>query len=127
MTQKDPDTALTVANYLRAAEAGRLLIGHCNSCGDNHHYPRPYCPFCLSADTEWLETKGAGVIYSFTIWRRRDAVTVPAFVKLDEGPTLMTEIVDCDVDRLAIGQRVRLAPPGAARTDPLFMPATPAN
>lgn len=125
MTLREPDSALTVANYLQAAAAGRLLVAHCNSCGDNYHYPRPCCPFCLSSDTEWLETKGAGVIYSFTVWRKRDAFTVPAFVKLDEGPTIMTEIVGCDVDGLAIGQRVHLAPPRAGQSDPLFMPAAP--
>lgn len=125
MKTNGDDTSLTPANYKRAAEAGRLMVGHCKSCGENHHYPRPHCPFCLSVDTEWLETKGTGAIYSFTVWRKREGVTAPAFVTLDEGPTLMTEIVDCSFDKLAIGQRVRLAPPESGRAAPSFVPADP--
>ena len=52
-----------------------------------------------------------------------------AYVTLDEGVTMMSGIVDCDFDRLAIGQRVKVvfrASDGDV-TVPAFVPdATPA-
>lgn len=106
--------------YWSAAGDGRLLVKHCNTCGENHHYPRVYCPFCMSADTAWLETSGAGIIYSFTVWRRRDRITIPAFVTLPEGPTIMTELVDVNMEDVRIGMSVRLARPIEGRTAPVF-------
>ena len=32
---------------------GKLLIKHCNACGEYHFYPRPFCPKCWSDDVEW--------------------------------------------------------------------------
>ena len=40
---------------------------------------------------------------------RRRLVGAIAFVTLPEGPTLLTNIIDCDLDALAIGQKVKLA------------------
>jgi hypothetical protein len=54
-------------------------------------------------------------VYSYTVNRRgvadlpayRDAgVYVLAYVELEEGPRVMTNIVDCDPDSVRIGQRV---------------------
>ena len=56
-------------------------------------------------------------MYSFTVNRRgqadrpayRDAgVYVLAYVELEEGPRVMTNIVDCSPDELKIGQRVEV-------------------
>ncbi len=94
--------------YWDAAKEGRLLLRRCNACGEIHFYPRSICPFCFSDDTQWLESKGAGVIYSYSVMRRGVAPYALAYVTLDEGPTLMTNIVDCDLASLRIGQRVRV-------------------
>lgn len=92
------------------SENGKLVVRRCNSCEQNYHYPRPFCPFCMSADTSWLEASGRGEIYSFSIVRQRDAEPyVMAFVALDEGVTLMTNIVDTPLDRIAIGLPVEVS------------------
>ena len=63
-------------------------------------------------DVEWFEASGQGTIYSCTTTRRMPgrwggaAPFVLAYVELDEGPRLMTNIVDCDPDEIAIGDRV---------------------
>ena len=44
----------TAANR-RAADEGRLLLKRCADWGEVHHDPRDICPFCLSANTEWLK------------------------------------------------------------------------
>lgn len=95
--------------YFDAAARGTLLIGRCNACGQVHFYPRSLCPFCFSDNTEWVPAAGSGTIYSYSTSHR--GVPIPytiAYVTLDEGVTMMTNLVDCDVDKLEIGQRVRV-------------------
>ena len=106
--------------YTAALADGRLLLRHCTQCGQHHHYPRSYCPFCSSGKTDWTEAAGAGEIYSFTIWRRRDDVSVPAFVTLDEGPSILALIDETSPDKVRIGGRVRLAPMQAGQSLPTF-------
>jgi uncharacterized protein len=99
---------LALEPYWAAAREGKLLLKHCHSCGKTHYYPRPLCPFCMSADTAWVEALGAGTIYSWSVERRATPPYATAFVTLVEGPTLLTNIVDADLDTLAIGQAVKL-------------------
>jgi uncharacterized OB-fold protein len=91
-----------------AAAKGALTVKRCAVCGKAHHYPRPMCPFCGSDRTEWKDASGQGVIYSFSVMRRAAPPYVIAYVTLEEGPTIMTGIVDCDFDALRIGQPVRV-------------------
>ena len=91
-----------------AASEGRLVIKRCADCGEVHYYPRAICPHCLSGNTEWLDTAGQGSIYSFSTMRRGEVAYTVAFVTLDEGITMMTNLVDCDPAGLQIGQRVRV-------------------
>jgi hypothetical protein len=55
---------------------------------------------------------------------RADPRYVLAWVELDEGPVLITNIVDCDVESLEIGQqvRVRFHRTREGRTVPVFVP-----
>jgi len=93
--------------FFAAATEGRFILRRCVDCGKFHWYPRAYCPFCMG-ETEWREAAGAGTIYSFSVMRRVKAPFVLAYVELAEGPRMMTNIVDCDFDRLAIGVPVTL-------------------
>ena len=47
-----------------------------------------------------------------------------AYVTLAEGPTMMTNIVDCDLDKIRIGQPVRLVfkPTDGGPPVPMFTP-----
>jgi uncharacterized OB-fold protein len=95
--------------YWEAAAAGRLLLKICNTCGERHFFPRPLCPFCMSSDTTWSESSGRGVIYSFTVVARAPSFQIPALIALEEGPVMMSAIVDADSASVQIGQRVRVA------------------
>jgi len=110
--------------YWDAAAAGKLMLKRCRQCGKTHHYPRALCPFCLG-ETDWLEARGTGVIYSFSVMQRAPIPYAIAYVTLDEGVTMMTNIVDCDFAALAIGQRVRLVmkPSEGGPPVPMFTPA----
>ena len=107
-----PTPSVETAEYWSATAEGRLLLKRCDSCGTVIWYPRGICPDCHSTDTSWFEASGQGEIYSFTVNRRGDgpwkeaAPYVIAYVQLDEGPRVMTNIVEADLDALAIGQRV---------------------
>ena len=107
-----------------AAASGKLLVKKCGACGERHHYPRAICPFCGSDRTEWKDATGMGVIYSFSVMRRSSPPYVIAYVTLDEGPTIMTGLVDCDLDALRIGQPVRVAwtPTDGGPPVPMFTP-----
>ncbi len=94
--------------YWDAASEGRLLVKRCAACGQVHHYPRDICPFCLSADTHWIEATGGGTLYSFSTMGQGDAAYTLAMVTLDEGVTMMTNLVDCDPAAARIGDRVRV-------------------
>jgi uncharacterized OB-fold protein len=92
-----------------AAAAGTLLIKHCAACGRSHYYPRSICPNCFSDRTEWKETSGRGTIYAFSVMRRVPVPYAIAYVTLDEGVTMLTNIVDCNLDAIRVGQKVRVA------------------
>lgn len=90
------------------AKAGTLTVKSCKSCGKLHWYPRTLCPFCMG-ETEWKAVSGKGKIYSFSVMQRGNPNPYCiAYVTLDEGVTMMTQIVDCDLDSVAIGQAVAL-------------------
>jgi len=95
--------------FWAAAREGRFLIKRCTACGEAHWYPRALCPFCHSAGTVWEESPGEGTIYTFSVARRGPGTPFAiGYVTLAEGPSLLTNFVDCDVDALAIGQKVRV-------------------
>lgn len=84
---------------------GKLLVQACEHCDEHFHYPRPLCPFCASTQLRWVECTGRAEVYSFSIVRRSDPYVI-AFVELEEGPRLLTNIVDCDIESIRIGDAV---------------------
>jgi uncharacterized protein len=108
-----------------AAAEGKLLYKKCAACGEPHFYPRNHCPFCFSDNTEWQEASGRGTVYTYSVMRRAPVPYCIAYVELAEGPRIMTNIVDCDLDTVHIGQAVRLVfkPSEGGPPVPMFTPA----
>jgi uncharacterized OB-fold protein len=102
-----PQVDPTNRPYFDAAREGRLLIGLCKDTGRHFWYPRGCSPFTLSNNVELVEAKGTGRIYTYTVMRTKEPYCV-AYVELDEGVRVFTNIVDCDLDSLRIGQAVRV-------------------
>ena len=95
--------------YWEAAAKGQLLVKKCTACGEYHHYPRSLCPYCFSDKTEWTVAKGTGTVYTYSVLRRGSPTPYAiAYVTLDEGPTMMTNIVDCDLDTIRVGQKMQV-------------------
>jgi uncharacterized OB-fold protein len=101
------------AAYWEACNEGRLVIQRCGACGHHQFYPRLLCTRCMSGDLGWHEASGQGRVKSFTIIRRPvteayadDVPYVVALIELAEGPTMMSNVVDCDPETVAIGMAV---------------------
>ena len=111
--------------FFDAAAEGKLLIKKCNSCGRNHFYPRSLCPHCFSDRTEWLPCKGTGTVYTYSVLKAVQDPYCIAYVTLEEGVTILTNLVDCDFDKVAIGMKVRAVfrPTEGGAPVPMFTPA----
>jgi len=119
-----PPSSPEIQAFWDAAAAGRLAIKRCAACGQVHHYPRALCPFCGSDRTEWKDATGRGTIYSYSVMRRAPVPYALAYVTLEEGVTMMTNIVDCDLDAIRIGQAVTVVfkPTEGGPPVPMFKP-----
>jgi uncharacterized OB-fold protein len=119
--------------FWNGAAQGRLLIKRCRACSRAHFYPRPFCPYCWSEEVDWEEASGAATLYSWSVVHVNDlppfAEQVPyiaAIVDLDEGPRLMTNVVECPASSLHAGMSLHVAFREQADgvTVPVFRPDT---
>ena len=119
--QPNPETQA----FWGAAAAGKLVIGKCTACGQVQYSPRAVCPYCLSDKTELQQASGRGTVYTYSVMRRASIPYAIAYVTLEEGVSMMTNIVDCDLDQIRIGQAVRLVfkPSDGGPPVPMFTPA----
>jgi uncharacterized protein len=98
--------------FWAATARGQLLLKRCLDCGSVIWYPRAFCPECSGLRTEWFEASGRGRIYSYTVNHRGEGAYqgqppfVLAYVELDEGPRMMTNIVGAEPADLSVGAPV---------------------
>ena len=66
-----------------------------------------------------------GTIYSYSVMRRAPVPYAMAYVTLAEGPRMVTNIVDCDLDKLKVEQPVKVVfkPSDGGPPLPMFTPA----
>ena len=93
--------------FVAAAKEGRFVLRWCDDCGKTHWYPRAVCPHCMSSRTQWKPAGGRGTVYSYSTMQRVDPPYTLAYVTLDEGPTMLTNLVDPPSDGWRIGMAVR--------------------
>jgi uncharacterized protein len=123
----NPETA----PFWAATARGELLVKQCEDCASLIWYPRSICPECGSLRTRWQPVSGRGRVYSYTVNHRgegpyRDCGPyVLAYVELDEGPRLMTNIVEAGEGELAVGLPVEVVfhDTGEGNALPRFRPA----
>jgi len=99
--------------YWEGCGRGELVLQRCRDCHSVQHRPRAVCATCLSGDVEHFVASGRGSVYTYTVTHQngvppfRDAVPyVLAYVDLEEGPRLMTNIVGCQPADVEIGLSV---------------------
>jgi uncharacterized OB-fold protein len=106
-----PEMTPETERFWAAAAEGRLLLSRCPDCALDIFYPRARCPDCFG-ETTWTEAAGTGTVYTYTItshvadWPEDDLPVVNAYVELDEGPRVMTNVVDVDPKAVAVGMDV---------------------
>lgn len=98
-----------------AAKEKKFLIQYCTQSGKYQFFPRPTSIFTGGQDLEWREASGKATLYSYTVTRRPP----PAFrgqepyiigsIELEEGPRIMTTVINCAVDDVKVGMKLRLA------------------
>jgi uncharacterized OB-fold protein len=101
--------------FFEACARRELVLQRCAACGTLRYYPRALCPKCLSAKTEYQRTSGRGRVYTFTVTYQNQAPGfrdelpyVMAYVQLDEGPRILTNIVQTDPQTVKIGMPVEV-------------------
>lgn len=119
--------------FWTAAREYRLTYQVCLDCERVVFYPRQHCPRCLGRSLAWRESAGWGIVYTYSVVRvsrdPRFVDRVPycvAWVDLDEGFRMMSNVVDADPDTIEVGMRVRVAWRRSGQwVLPVFAPADP--
>ena len=109
-----PEPTPETRHFWDGCKAGELRLQRCTDCdGGSYFPPRPFCPKCGSRKVEVYPASGKAVLWSYVINKRPrpDMGTEPyaiAVVKLEEGPKMMTNIINCPIERVHIGMPVRV-------------------
>ena len=105
-----------VARFWREIPQRYNLIGDkCGSCAKIFFPPRETCPFCRRKSIDKMhkhKLNGKGEIITYTIIHSssedfKEQVPYPiAIIKLEEGPRVTAQIVDCNIKDIKIGMKV---------------------
>lgn len=118
-TYNKPVPMVTPENerYWQGCKQHELWMRYCNQCQKPYYYPRDVCPMCGSRDVDWKQMSGKGKIHTYAIVQRaphpgfrNDVPYVTAIVELDEGPRMMTNVVQvqADPDHVKVGMPVQV-------------------
>jgi len=115
--QKPARRVSVTERRLRITEDGRqgFLIGRkCQDCGETFFGVPQFCLKCTSANLNPAELTGEGVVTTYTIVRQAppgwqgDVPYLLATVRVPEGPSIASEVVDCAEEKLKVGLPVEL-------------------
>lgn len=92
-----------------ATKEHRMKLQRCDDCGRFWYYPGPVCHYCSSRAFTWTPVSGRGTIYSYSVLERAkgnpfedDVPIAIILVRLEEGPVMMSNLVDFEPEQLAI-------------------------
>jgi uncharacterized OB-fold protein len=102
------------AAFWHAVRAGTLVRPVCSACDRSFFTPQVVCPYCLSLTWEYRESSGRGHVYSYTVVHRApmggfSTPYVVAIIDLSEGWSMLSNIVNCQLDDVRIGMAVQVA------------------
>ena len=108
--QPSPETE----HFWSGCKVGKLLLQRCIKTGKAYFPPRPFSPYTGSREVEVFEASGKAKLFSYVINYRpatgfeNETPYAIAIVELDEGPRIMTNIVNCDQTPDALELDMRL-------------------
>jgi uncharacterized protein len=86
-------------HFWEGTAVGELRLQRCDDCANVYFPPRPFCPSCASRHVSIFSASGKATLYSYVIHHRPVAGFTPpyaiAVVELEEGPRMMSNIIDC--------------------------------
>lgn len=95
--------------FWEAAKRHELMIPRCKVCDHLFFYPRSECPRCLSNRLEWVKVSGRGRLHTYTVVYqpanatfRDDTPYIYAVVQLDEGPRMVSNVVQCAIEAVNV-------------------------
>lgn len=98
-TRPKPQPTPETQHFWDGLRTGKLLLQRCPDTGKPYFPPRPFSPYTGSRAVEVFEASGRATLYSYVIHHRAAPGFTPpyaiAVVQLEEGPRLMTSILDC--------------------------------
>lgn len=104
-----PQITLDSEAFWQSTHEHEMKLQQCSSCGRFRFYPSLACHFCASMDFEWVAISGRGKIHSYTVLERargtpyehNTPITI-VLVELEEGPIVMSNLIDFEDEDLAI-------------------------
>jgi uncharacterized OB-fold protein len=118
--------------FYDGCKEGKLLYQMCKDCDEVIFFPKQVCANCMGRDLEWKESQGKGKIHTFTVTYDSappefvaDCPYALAIINLDEGFSMMSNIVECDPEKIACDMPVEVVfdPVTPEITLPRFRPA----
>jgi hypothetical protein len=110
-----PDRTALDQPFWDATLAHELRLQRCDDCHAFRFIPSEICSRCYAETFTWTPISGQGSVYSYTVVHRapnaayqRDAPYVIVHVTLAEGPHMIGNLVDCELDRVTIGMPVEV-------------------
>jgi len=112
----DPDMSAYNRPFWEHANEDELAIQRCTDCEEYTYPPRAACPNCLS-NLEWVPAEGKGTVYSYGIVHHPDPPgiiedeelpVIGAVIELDEGPRMVTNLTNAEIDDVDIGDEVNV-------------------
>ncbi|QCG68317.1 Zn-ribbon domain-containing OB-fold protein [Pseudomonas veronii] len=97
------------AEYQAFLDEGRFMLQLSPSTGSYVFYPRVLVPDSGETDLQWVPASGLGTLYAITVNRSRDGVYNIALVDLNEGPRMMSRIVDCETAPIGCRLQAQIA------------------
>ncbi len=122
LPQPTPETQ----HFWDGARAGELRLQRCDDCRHVYFPPRPFCPSCGSRSVAVFKATGKATLHSYVIHHRPTPGFTPpyaiAVVELQEGPRMMTNIVDCPQTPEALQLDMPLEVTFVAQDDKISLP-----
>ena len=101
--------------FWEATRRGELRLQRCKDCCEVWYPAGTNCPKCLSTSFEWSPMSGRGTVWSFIVyhhcWHRGFEKEIPynvAMIQLEEGPIVITNIVDVKNEAIKVGMPVKV-------------------
>jgi uncharacterized OB-fold protein len=106
-TKPLPKPTAIDAPYWEGMRRHEFLLPQCVDCKHIFFPPMQHCPRCLSDQLQWFQVSGRGKVWSWVVFHQQyftsfkdDLPYVVVFIELEEGPRLMSAIVDCPQNKI---------------------------